>query len=189
MSKQTPLNDSPRLTQPVTENDHSQGPNDAPVTLVEYGDYECPYCGRAYPIIKSIQEELGEQLQFVFRNFPVTGMHPHAQHAAEAAEAAGAQSEEAFWTMHDTLYEHQDALTDDNLREFAREHNLDIERFEKEVFKAHDHADRVREDFMTGIRSGVNGTPTFFINEVRYDRSWNQETLLTALKEAAQVSD
>lgn len=189
MNEQTSLSDESRLIRPVTENDHRHGSSDAPVTLVEYGDYECPYCGRAYPIIKSIQEESDDKLQFVFRNFPVTSAHPHAQHAAEAAEAAGAQSEEVFWTMHDTLYEHQDALTDKNLRQYARDLNLDIERFENELFVNHDHADRVHEDFMTGVRSGVNGTPTFFINEVRYDRPWDRDTLLTALEEAAQVND
>lgn len=189
MNERTPLSNGPRLIRPVTEADHRHGPSDAPVSLIQYGDYECPYCGRAYPIIESIREELGNQLQFVFRNFPVTSVHPHAQHAAEAAEAAGAQSEEAFWAMHDTLYEHQDSLADDDLRQYARDLDLDMERFEKEVFENHDYVDRIQEDFMTGVRSGVNGTPTFFINGVRHDRSWDRETLLTALEEAARVND
>src|SRR5918999_1577114 len=98
------------LTAPVTERDHIAGPGEAPVTLVEYGDYECPYCGMAYPIVKAAQRQLGDQLRFVFRNFPLREIHPHAQHAAEGAESAGAQGK--FWPMHDTVFEHQHALED-----------------------------------------------------------------------------
>src|SRR5262249_40759922 len=108
--------DGARLTQPVSERDHIQGPDSAPVTLVEYGDYECPYCGQAYPIVKEVQQRLGDRLRFVFRNFPLTNAHPHAEHAAEAAEAAGAQGQ--FWEMHDSLYEHQSALDDAHLEEY-----------------------------------------------------------------------
>ena len=170
-----------KLTLPVTtERDHVQGPNTAPVTLVEYGDYECPYCGQAYPIIKNIQERLRGKLRFVFRNFPVTQVHPHAQHAAEAAESAGSQNK--FWEMHDCLYEHQQELDDNHLRQYASALRMDVARFDDEMVK-HVHASRVREDFMSGIRSGVNGTPTFYINGIRYDDSWDEKTLLAAIKQ------
>ena len=156
-----------RLTLPVSQRDHQQGPATAPVTLVEYGDYECPYCGEAYPIVKEIQRRLG--VRFVFRNFPLTQSHPHAEHAAEAAEAAAAQ--EKFWEMHDYLFEHQQALDVAHLVQYAVALNLDKETF-------------VREDFLSGVRSGVNGTPTFFINGVRHDDSYELETLLAAIEAA-----
>ena len=171
------------LTVPVTEDrDHIQGPADAAVTLVQYGDYECPYCGAAYPIIKQVQARMGERLRFVFRNFPITTSHPHAEQAAEAAEAAGSQGR--FWEMHDTLYENQRRLGDDDLRSYAARLGLDLESFERDVAE-HVHAARVREDFMSGVRSGVNGTPTFYINGVRHDDSYELETLLAALEQAA----
>ena len=169
------------LTLPVSERDHSQGMDNVPITLVEYGDYECPYCGQAYPIIKNIQKILGSQLRFVFRNFPISQIHPHALSAAEAAEAADSQHK--FWIMHDYLYEHQDRLDDDDLVQYASTLGLDLDRFSKEIAE-HIHAARVREDFMNGIRSGVNGTPTFYINDIRYDDSWDEETLLASLKQA-----
>ena len=171
------------LIMPVSEDrDHIQGPADAPVTLVEYGDYECPYCGAAYPIVKEVQARTGDRLRFVFRNFPITTSHPHAEQAAEAAEAAEAQ--ERFWEMHDVLYESQRHLEDENLRAYAEQLGLDVERFGNELAE-HVHAPRVREDFMSGVRSGVNGTPTFFINGVRHDDSYELETLLDALEAAA----
>ena len=169
------------LTLPVGERDHIQGPATAPVTLVEYGDYECPYCGAAYPIVKEIQRRLGDRLRFVFRNFPITTAHPHAEHAAEAAEAAAAQGK--FWEMHDYLYEHQKALVDRKLEEYAGAVGLDVERFDREM-TAQAHTGRVREDFMSGVRSGVNGTPSFFINGRRHDDSYDLETLLAALEAA-----
>lgn len=186
MSQTTPLASTPKLVVPVNERDHIQGSPDAPVTLVEYGDYECPHCGRAYLIIKDIQRILGHRLRFVFRNFPLTTVHPHAEHAAESAEAAGEQGK--FWEMHDTLYENQDALDDDHLREYAVELGFNVERFSREVFVEHTYVDRVREDFMSGVRSGVNGTPSFFINGRRHDGPWDKEMLLIALKEAAEDS-
>jgi protein-disulfide isomerase len=171
-----------KLTLPASEDrDHIQGPADAPVTLLEYGDYECPYCGEAYPIVKDVQGEMGEGLRFVFRNFPITTSHPHAEQAAEAAEAAGAQGR--FWEMHDRLYENQRRLHEDELRSYAEAVGLDVDVFAKEVAE-HVHADRVHEDFMSGVRSGVNGTPTFFINGVRHDDSYDFETLLLALRRA-----
>jgi len=171
-----------RLTLPVSARDHAEGPEHAPVTLVEYGDYECPYCGRAYPIVKQIQEQLGSRLRFVFRNFPLTELHPHAQHAAEAAEAAAAQGR--FHEMHDAIFEHQRALGDEQLVEYAVALGLDPARFEREL-SDHVHAPRVREDFLSGVRSGVNGTPTFFINGFRHDAPWDFETLMEALEEAS----
>jgi protein-disulfide isomerase len=171
------------LVLPVSEErDHVQGPAAAPVTLVEYGDYECPYCGAAYPIVKQVQARLGGQLRFVFRNFPITTSHPHAEQAAEAAEAAAAQ--DRFWEMHDHLYEHQRRLGDDDLRGYADELGLDVARFSDELAE-HAHAARVREDFMSGVRSGVNGTPTFYVNGVRHDDSYEFDTLLAALEDAA----
>ena len=171
------------LTMPVTEDrDHIQGPADAAVTLVQYGDYECPYCGAAYPIIKEVQARMGEKLRFVFRNFPITTSHPHAEQAAESAEAAASQGK--FWQMHDLLYENQRRLRDQDLRTYAEQLGLDGELFDKEMAD-HAHAERVREDFMSGVRSGVNGTPTFYINGARHDDSYDIETLLAALEQAA----
>ena len=172
------------LTEPVDEErDHVQGAATAPVTLVEYGDYECPYCGEAYPIVKDVQARMGERLRFVFRNFPITTSHPHSQQAAEAAEAADAQGK--FWEMHDMLYENQRHLEDEDLSGYAERLGLDVERFEKELAE-HVHAARVHEDFLSGVRSGVNGTPTFYINGVRHDDTYEEDVLLDALERAAR---
>jgi protein-disulfide isomerase len=158
--------------------DHIQGPANAPVTLMEYGDYQCPYCGAAYPIAKQIQRRFGDNLCFVFRNFPLAQIHPDAEVAAEAAEAAAAQNK--FWDMHDYLYEHQDALTPPQLIAAAKLLGLDVERFTDDL-RRHAYAERVREDFLSGVRAGVNGTPTFFINAVRHDGSWDFDTLSEAI--------
>jgi protein-disulfide isomerase len=175
------------LTMPVSEDrDHIQGQAEAAVTLVEYGDYECPYCGAAYPIIKEVQARMGERLRFVFRNFPITTAHPHAEQAAEAAEAAATQGR--FWEMHDVLYENQSRLDDVDLRGYAEQLQLDVESFGSELAE-HVHAERVREDFMSGVRSGVNGTPTFYINGVRHDDTYDLETMIAALEKAASRSD
>lgn len=171
-----------RLTMPVGTRDHAEGRPDAPVTLVEYGDYECPHCGRAYPIVKDVQSRLGSKLRFVFRNFPLSESHPHAEHAAEAAEGAAAQGR--FWEMHDTLFEHQRALDDSHLVDYAAKLGIDAGTIGEEL-RAHTRKGRVREDFMSGVRSGVNGTPTFFINGLRFDDSWDAETLTDALRAAA----
>ena len=173
--------ESAELVIPVNEQDHSKGPDDAPLTLVQYGDFECPYCGMAYPIIKDVQERLGDNLRFVFRNFPITTSHPHAVHAAEAAESAGAQGK--FWEMHDTLYENQDSLDDDSLRGYAEQLGLDLDRFDRDMIE-HRYENDVREDFMGGVRSGVGGTPTFYINGVRYDGNWTGGHLHRALEQA-----
>jgi len=174
------------LSPPVSERDHTSGPASAPVTLVEYGDYECPYCGQAYPIVKAAQRKLGKRLRFVFRNFPLSEAHPHARHAAEAAEAAADQGK--FWEMHDALFENQNALEDDQLVTTARRLGLDAERIAA-ALEAGTHAQRVREDFRSGVRSGVNGTPTFFINGRRYDGPWADErTFIGALENAAKAA-
>ena len=170
-----------KLKPPVGANDHVQGSAKAPVTLVEYGDYECPYCGEAYSVVKELQERLGDQMRFVFRNFPLAQAHPHAEHAAEAAEAAAAQGK--FWEMHDMLYENQDALEDEDLVRYARALHLDVPRFVKEM-EAGTYTERVREDFRSGVRSGVNGTPTFFINGARHDGAYDLASLLAAIEEA-----
>ena len=174
-----------RLALPVGERDHAQGPAHAPVTLVEYGDYECPHCGRAYPIVKEVQRRLGSTLRFVFRNFPLNESHPHAQHAAEAAEGAGAQGR--FWEMHDSLFEHQRALDDQHLVGYAKALGLDLVAFEHDL-RAHTHKARVREDFVSGVRSGVNGTPTFYVNGVRVDTGFSYDELLAALEEALEAT-
>jgi protein-disulfide isomerase len=170
------------LTPPVGERDHAQGPADAPVTLVEYGDYECPYCGAAFPIVRALQCRLGDRLRVVFRHFPLTQVHPHALSAAEAAEAAGAQGR--FWAMHDLLFEHQRALDDRRLAGYAADLGLDGDRFAREMGE-HVHAGRVREDVLSGARSGVNGTPTFFVNGARHDDDYAFDTLLAAIERAA----
>jgi len=172
-----------RLTLPVDQQrDHVRGPADAAVTLVEYGDYQCPYCGAAHPIVKEVLARMGDRLRFVFRNFPITTSHPQAQHAAEAAEAAASQG--SFWPMHDLIFEDQKRLHDEDLRARAERLGLDLETFDHELAE-HVHESRVREDFMSGVRSGVNGTPTFFINGARHDGSYDVETLLAALERAA----
>jgi protein-disulfide isomerase len=170
-----------RLTLPVSEADHRSGPDDAPVTLVEYGDFECPSCGAAYPIVEAVRKKMGARLRFVFRHFPLTQMHPHAMHAAEAAEAAGAQGK--FWQMHGMLFENQDALEDADLVGYAKALHLDGKRFASEL-ASEAHVARIREHIKSGIRSGVNGTPTFFINGVRHDDSWEAHELLAALEAA-----
>jgi protein-disulfide isomerase len=173
--------ETPTLSLPVSEGrDHIQGPPSAAVTLVEYGDYECPACGRVAARLPEILEDFTDDVRFVFRNFPLTQLHPHAQRAAEAAEAAGAQGR--FWEMHDTLYDRQGALTDQDLMDYASEIGLDVERFEQEL-SGGAHAARVREDFMSGVRSGVNGTPTFFINGRRHDGGLDPRSLAAAIAE------
>ena len=171
------------LVVPVSDRDHVAGSLDAPVILVEYGDFECPHCGRAYPIVKRVQRSLGNQLALVYRHFPLAESHPHALLAAEAAEAAGAQSK--FWEMHEMLFTHQQALEQEDLLDYAGKLGLDLPRFGKELTEGV-YTKKVRDDFRGGVRSGVNGTPTFFINGVRYDGSWSDpEEFTAALTQAA----
>ncbi|HET7296325.1 MAG TPA: DsbA family protein [Gemmatimonadales bacterium] len=169
------------LTAPVGARDHVLGPPDAAVTLVEYGDFECPFCGRAYPELKRVLRQLGAKVRFVFRHFPLSAEHPHAQHAAEIAEAAAAQGK--FWEMHDLLYQRQAALADDDLVRYARELGLDSERARREL-AGHQHAGRVREDVASGTSSGVTGTPRFFINGRRHEEPGDAMTLAAALRRA-----
>jgi len=157
---------TPELNKPVTPEDHSLGPEDAPVTLVEYGDYECPFCREAYFVVAEALEQLGDNLRYVFRNFPLIEVHPHAEHAAEAAEAAGAQGQ--FWQMHTILFENQDALEDEDLIAYAGALDLDTERFREDLATGK-YRPRVMQDFISGVQSGVIGTPTFFINGFRYE--------------------
>jgi protein-disulfide isomerase len=159
---------------PVSEKDHIQGDPYADIILVEYGDYECPHCGRAYPIVKQLQEEFGESLCFVYRNFPLREVHPNAESAAETAEFAGSKGK--FWEMHDVLYENQDRLGVLLYTELARVLMLDPSELRKSL-DTHEFAPRVREDFMGGVRSGVNGTPTFYLNGRRYDAPWDFDDL------------
>jgi protein-disulfide isomerase len=170
------------LTLPVSASrDHIRGSVSAPVTLVEYGDYECPFCALAHRVVGELRSRLGEQVCFVFRHFPLTTMHPHAQAAAEAAEAAAGQRK--FWDMHDTLYRNQKHLDDSHLLAYANDLGLDLRRFRDDL-ESHAHFPKVREDFMSGVRSGVNGTPTFYINGARHDGSWDLPSLLAATQSA-----
>ncbi len=167
-----------KLSIPVTEKDHVQGNLNAPCTLVEYGDYECPYCGQAYPIVKRLQKHFGDELLFVFRNFPLGEIHEHAEHAAETAEFAAANGR--FWEMHDLLFENQENLEDDSLLRLAEQLRLPgdglRETLEEETYKA-----RIKADFIGGVRSGVNGTPTFFIDGQRHDGSFDFSNLVAAI--------
>ncbi|HLB11157.1 MAG TPA: DsbA family protein [Gemmatimonadaceae bacterium] len=176
------------LTPPISERDHAQGPSTAKVTLVEYGDYECPYCGSAYPIVKALQKAMGKELRFVFRNFPLREAHPHALHAAIAAEVVGTKGEKAFWGMHDTLYENQQALEDTDLAGYAKKFGVAVEELAT-AFEGGPIVDRVRADFRGGIRSGVNGTPTFFVNGDRYDDNWTDIPAFLAALRAAAVAN
>jgi protein-disulfide isomerase len=172
---------APRLTVPVNEHDHVLGPITAPVTMVEYGDYECPHCGQAHHMVKQLRQLMGHRMCFVFRHFPLTTVHPHAQQAAEAAEAAGVQGK--FWEMHYVLFEHQQALEPGDLLQYASALGLNVPRLRSEL-ATHMHAPRVREHFMSGVRSGVNGTPTFFINGLRHDGTFDLDALVDALEVA-----
>ncbi|SIQ85706.1 Formate/nitrite transporter FocA, FNT family [Haladaptatus litoreus] len=174
------------LAVPVTERDRIRGPDDAPVTLVEYGDFECPYCGDFYPVVRRILNRVGTQIRFVFRHFPLTQQHPRAQKAAEAAEAAGAQGR--FWDMYDLLYQRQDALAREDLVRYAEELDLDSRRFTDELDRGV-HEERVREEYRSGLQSGVTGTPTFYINGERYDGPHEFEPMLAAIAAVGDLSD
>ena len=171
------------LTIPISERDHLRGSPDAPVLLVESGDFECPYCGAAYAVLKKLERDLPDTLAVVFREFPLVNVHPHAELAAEAAEAAGAQGR--FWEMHDLLFEHQRNLDPESLLVFAQQLGLDLPRFTRDL-QEETHLPRIREDFMSGVRSGVNGTPTFFINGRRHDGTYSFTDLAAGI--AAQLA-
>jgi protein-disulfide isomerase len=175
---------APRLVVPVGPRDHIRGPKDAAVTLVEYGDYQCPFCGAAHPVVQELLDLEPNDVRFVFRHFPITTLHPLAEPAAEAAEAAGAQGK--FWQMHDWIYEHQDSVAPETLAAAASMLGLDLVRFAADV-SGHRHEQKIREDFMSGVRSGVNGTPTFFINGVRHDGGYTLDEMLEAIETAARM--
>lgn len=166
------------LKVPVTATDHIQGDEHADITLVEYGDYECPHCGHAYPIVKRVQKHFGKPLRFVFRNFPLGEMHPYAEDAAETAEFAAAQGK--FWEMHDAIYENQDRLDDALLLELAGSLKLSAPALKKSL-QTGEYTPKVKNDFSGGVRSGVNGTPTFFINGQRHDGPFEYADLVAGI--------
>jgi protein-disulfide isomerase len=174
-----------RLTLPASGRDHILAPANAPATLLEYGDYECPHCGVAYPVVEAVRKRLGDLLQFAYRHFPLSQIHPHAELAAEAAEAAGAQRK--FWDMHAALFTHPDALDGAHLMLHGAAIGLDAGAFHRDL-ETRAHARRVQEDFMSGARSGVNGTPTFFINGLRYDGPRDLARMLAVITETAEAS-
>lgn len=168
-----------QLKTAVSDQDHSQGNDNAAITLVEYGDYQCSYCGQAFGFIKDAQDAIGDDLRFIFRNFPLTEVHPHATAAAQAAEAAASQGK--FWEMHDMLYENQQALSSSDLMGYAKKVGLDLEQFKKDIGND-TTSGKVEADFESGVRSGVNGTPAFFINGEKYDGDWQDGALTNYLQ-------
>jgi len=166
---------------PVTQEDHIQGDENAPITLVEYGDYECSYCGSAYPIVKRIQKHFGKRLRFVFRNFPLVEAHPHAGISAMTAEFAASQHK--FWEMHDILYDNQESLDIPDLLDYAKSLDLSTTDLQTAI-ENQTFANKIQKDFMSGVRSGVNGTPSFFINGNRHNGSFEYEDLFAALDQA-----
>lgn len=163
---------------PLTKTDHFRGDLKAPLKMIEYGDYQCPHCGAAYPVVKKLLDEVGDQVCFIFRNFPLSAAHPQAIPAALAAEAAGKQDK--YWEMHDKIFENQDALEDNDLLSYAEELGLDMDQFQKD-WESKELASKVEKDFMGGVRSGVSGTPTFFIGEKKYVEVTDYETLREAV--------
>jgi protein-disulfide isomerase len=168
------------LQAPPKSSDHGLGSEQAILTLLEYGDYECPFCGRASGIVARLRKAFGDDLRFVFRNFPLASIHPHALDAARVAECAGLQGQ--FWKMHELLFENQDEIEEDTLLDIARRAELDWERFMSDL-KGHEVDQRIEHDIRGGIRSQVEGTPTFFINGIRYDGDWAFEPFLSYLME------
>ena len=169
------------LAVPVNHTDHILGPISARVTVVEYGDFECPSCGQAYPAVKMLLKRFGDRMRFVYRHFPLVEVHPHAELAAEAAEAAGAQHK--FWQMHDLLFEHQLHLKANNLRQYALQAELDLDRYDYEM-KEHLYLQRVHEHIDGGVKSGVRSTPAFFVNGAVEDVSFGLERLEKAVEAA-----
>jgi protein-disulfide isomerase len=171
------------LKPPLDDRDHLRGDLSRPIHLVEFGDYQCPFCGQAEPVIRALEQTFGNQLCFAFRNFPIVGSHPHAEIAAEAAEAAGAQG--MFWEMHDLLYENQHALAEPYLRQYAKQLRLDMGQFVADL-RAHRFLDEIRADLHSGAISGVAGTPTFFINGLRHDGPNDFDSLYATIASALQ---
>ena len=167
------------LRDPVGPADHTAGALSALMTLVEYGDFECPHCAAAHPIVQTLRSEMGHWLCFAYRHFPLTEVHPHAEHAAESSEGAGELGK--FWEMHDVLFRNQRALADGDLIRYAR--TLDIDpRWTADALRTGAYEPEVRDDFVGGVRSGVNGTPTFYVNGVRHDGPWDLPSLRAALQ-------
>ncbi|MGD0137448.1 MAG: DsbA family protein [Tepidisphaeraceae bacterium] len=175
------INQDHLLAEPVTERDHAIGPASAPFTIVEYGDYECPDCLNAVPVIEEVRKNLGDRLRFVFRHFPQSSIHPHASAAAQAAEAAAEQGK--FWEMHQALFQHQKELADVDLSHLALTLGLEIYKFETS-WNQEKHRLRIRTDFESGRRSGVKATPTLFMNGRRYDGPVNAKAIIAASKSA-----
>jgi len=171
-----------KLKNSVTELDHASGPATAPVTLLEYGNFECIHCVRIYPVIKQLQKLLGDNLRFVFRHFPIVQTHPHSLRAAEAAEAAAAQQK--FWQMHDQLFSHQTALEDHNLSAYAHHIRLDVERFAHDLTE-HEFLKKIEAEYQRSLfDEHVTGTPTIYLNEIRYTGATDLESLLHAVRQA-----
>jgi protein-disulfide isomerase len=168
-----------RLKVPVTQHDHIRGPAAARVTLVEYGDYECPHCAAAHPIVNAVCEHFARQLRFVFRHFPLSQIHPNAEVAAESAEFSGAHGR--FWQMHDAIYENQDRLGLGLLFTLVRAFGLS-ELDLRNALASGEYGPKVRADFLGGVRSGVNGTPAFFINGERHDGTYELDELVEAIE-------
>jgi protein-disulfide isomerase len=177
----TPTQGGTLLTEPVTERDHAIGPATAPITIVEYGDYECPSCLNAVPIITQVRQMLGDRLRFVFRHFPQSSIHPHASAAAEAAEAAGEQGK--FWPMHNALFQHQQDLGEIDFAHLALTLGLEIYKFETGRTRERHHQ-RVQADYQSGLASGVNKTPTLFINGRRYDGTLEAMAITAASRQS-----
>ena len=176
------LPETVKLKNLVTERDHISGSADAPVTLLEYGNFECVHCGRAYPMIKEVQKRLGNNLRFVFRHFATVRTHPHSLRAAEASEAAAVQ--EKFWEMHDQLFTHQQALEDRDLSRYARRIGLNVDRFARDMSE-NAFLKQIEADYNLSVfDEHVTGTPTFYINDVRYTGATEVESLLIAIKHA-----
>jgi formate-nitrite transporter family protein len=179
------------LRTPVNDEDHALGDANAPVTLVEYGDFQCPHCARAHALLPRVRKALGSRLRYVYRNFPLTEIHPEALHAAEAAESVAALAgEDAYWRMHDAIYDHQrdgeDALDDAHLLRYVEDAGASADDVARDL-EAGTYEPRVKADFMSGVRSGVNGTPTFFINGRRFEGDWSDaSSFAAALEEAAR---
>jgi len=172
------------LKTPVSKDDHIQGNFNAPITLVEYGDYECPYCGNAEPIVKNLQKHFSKQMRFIFRNFPLAEVHPYAMLAAETAEFADSKGK--FWEMHDLLYKNQSLLNPELCIKLVQGLKLPTEEYEIAI-QNHAFEEKIKRSFMSGVRSGVNGTPTFFINEQRYNGPAELEEMISAIEEAVNV--
>jgi protein-disulfide isomerase len=167
------------LTPPLSAEDHVDGPDRAELELVMYGDFQCPYCTAAFPIVRRVRDQLGPRLLFAFRHFPLIEIHPDAERAAEASEAAAAQG--AFWQMHDRMYESRGALSREDLIAYAGELGLDSDRVASEL-DSQAHQPRVQRDFDSGVASGVTGTPGFFVGGRLHHGSFDAASLIAALE-------